>query len=105
MPRYSNPASQKLPALCAHARRHLAPGGNGYIEESPMPYLYRQAPLNAIWEGPGNAICLDVLRNAQSDPGCVALLEHEIAKGILSRTYSPDHCFTLRRVWCECAYQ
>ena len=62
MPRYSNPASQKLPALCAHARWHLAPGGNGYIEESPMPYVYRQAPLKAIWEGSGNVICLDVLR-------------------------------------------
>jgi putative acyl-CoA dehydrogenase len=42
-------------------------GGNGYIEESPMPRLYRDAPLNSIWEGSGNVQCLDVLRALRSD--------------------------------------
>jgi putative acyl-CoA dehydrogenase len=37
-------------------------GGNGYVEESPLPRLYREAPVNAIWEGSGNVMCLDVLR-------------------------------------------
>ncbi len=37
-------------------------GGNGYVEESLLPRLYRQAPVNAIWEGSGNVMCLDVLR-------------------------------------------
>jgi len=37
-------------------------GGNGYVEESGMPRLYRQQPLQSIWEGSGNVICLDVLR-------------------------------------------
>ena len=37
-------------------------GGMGYVEEGPMPLLYREAPLNSIWEGSGNVICLDVLR-------------------------------------------
>jgi len=37
-------------------------GGAGYIEESVMPRLFRQSPLNSIWEGSGNVICLDVLR-------------------------------------------
>jgi putative acyl-CoA dehydrogenase len=37
-------------------------GGNGYVEESMLPRLYREAPLNAIWEGSGNVMCLDVLR-------------------------------------------
>ena len=37
-------------------------GGMGYIEESIMPRLYREAPLNSIWEGSGNVLCLDVLR-------------------------------------------
>ena len=37
-------------------------GGNGYVEESGMPRLYRESPLNSIWEGSGNVICLDVLR-------------------------------------------
>src|SRR5437588_10744717 len=37
-------------------------GGNGFVEESIMPRLYREAPLNSIWEGSGNVICLDILR-------------------------------------------
>ena len=37
-------------------------GGNGYVEESIMPRLYREAPLYSIWEGSGNVICLDILR-------------------------------------------
>ena len=39
-------------------------GGNGYVEESVLPRLYREAPVNAIWEGSGNVMCLDVLRAA-----------------------------------------
>ncbi len=37
-------------------------GGNGYVEDGPMPRLYREAPVNSIWEGSGNVICLDLLR-------------------------------------------
>ncbi len=37
-------------------------GGNGYVEESRLPRLYREAPVNAIWEGSGNVMCLDVMR-------------------------------------------
>src|SRR5437899_884257 len=43
-------------------------GGNGYVEESILPRLYREAPLNSIWEGSGNVICLDVLRALQKEP-------------------------------------
>jgi putative acyl-CoA dehydrogenase len=43
-------------------------GGNGYVEESAMPRLYREAPLNSIWEGSGNVICLDVLRALHKEP-------------------------------------
>jgi putative acyl-CoA dehydrogenase len=43
-------------------------GGNGYVEESIMPRLYRESPLNAIWEGSGNVIALDVLRAALKSP-------------------------------------
>jgi putative acyl-CoA dehydrogenase len=43
-------------------------GGNGYVEESIMPRLYREAPVNAIWEGSGNVMCLDVLRALKSEP-------------------------------------
>src|SRR5215813_57815 len=48
------------PAVIAEAMECL--GGNGYVEESLLPRLYREAPVNAIWEGSGNVMCLDVLR-------------------------------------------
>ena len=44
-------------------------GGNGYVEDFILARLYRQAPLNSIWEGSGNVICLDVLRSIQKQPG------------------------------------
>jgi putative acyl-CoA dehydrogenase len=43
-------------------------GGNGYVEQFPLARLYREAPLNSIWEGSGNVICLDVLRAIQREP-------------------------------------
>ena len=43
-------------------------GGNGYVEESLLPRLYREAPVNAIWEGSGNVMCLDVLRAVGHEP-------------------------------------
>jgi putative acyl-CoA dehydrogenase len=43
-------------------------GGNGYVEESVLPRLYREAPVNAIWEGSGNVMCLDVLRALRREP-------------------------------------
>jgi len=58
-------------------------GGNGYVEESMLPRLYREAPLNSIWEGSGNVICLDVLRALQKEPQArEALLdEMRLARG------------------------
>ena len=53
-------------------------GGAGYIEESMMPRLYREAPLNSIWEGSGNVICLDVLRAIRRDPECLQALLDEL---------------------------
>jgi putative acyl-CoA dehydrogenase len=55
-------------------------GGNGYVEESPMPRLYREAPVNAIWEGSGNVIALDILRAETREPEAAArALEHLMA--------------------------
>lgn len=52
-------------------------GGNGYVEDGPMARLYREAPLNAIWEGSGNVMCLDLLRAIGRDPeGFGAVLDH-----------------------------
>lgn len=58
-------------------------GGAGYIEEGVMPRLFRQSPLNSIWEGSGNVICLDVLRAMGREPACVEALlaELEEARG------------------------
>jgi putative acyl-CoA dehydrogenase len=50
-------------------------GGNGYVEEGPMARFYREAPVNSIWEGSGNVMCLDVLRGIERDAeGAQALL-------------------------------
>jgi putative acyl-CoA dehydrogenase len=54
-------------------------GGNGYVEESPLPRMLREAPLNSIWEGSGNVICLDVLRAARREPEAINALEAELA--------------------------
>jgi putative acyl-CoA dehydrogenase len=51
---------KSAPAFIDEAMECL--GGNGYVEESVLPRLYREAPVNAIWEGSGNVMCLDVLR-------------------------------------------
>ncbi|EIM29546.1 isovaleryl-CoA dehydrogenase [Microvirga lotononidis] len=52
-------------------------GGNGYVEESTLPRLYREAPVNAIWEGSGNVIALDILRAENREP--------EVAASVLER--------------------
>jgi putative acyl-CoA dehydrogenase len=54
-------------------------GGNGYVEDFPLAALYREAPLNSIWEGSGNVNALDVLRAMQREPECVAAYDAEIA--------------------------
>ena len=58
-------------------------GGNGFIADHLMERLYREAPLNGIWEGTGNVICLDVIRAAQREPACADafLAELREAKG------------------------
>jgi putative acyl-CoA dehydrogenase len=56
-------------------------GGNGFVEESILPRLYREAPLNSIWEGSGNVICLDVLRAIQKEPESFEALRKEIQLG------------------------
>ncbi|MBV9113760.1 MAG: acyl-CoA dehydrogenase family protein [Hyphomicrobiales bacterium] len=55
-------------------------GGNGYVEESPLPRLYREAPVNAIWEGSGNIMALDVLRAARRDGEGAERLLAELAR-------------------------
>ena len=49
-------------------------GGNGYVEEGPMARFYREAPVNSIWEGSGNVMCLDVLRALERDADAAQVL-------------------------------
>ncbi|GIZ53824.1 isovaleryl-CoA dehydrogenase [Noviherbaspirillum aridicola] len=52
-------------------------GGNGYVETGPMARFYREAPVNSIWEGSGNVMCLDVLRAIEREgDGLMLLLQH-----------------------------
>jgi putative acyl-CoA dehydrogenase len=56
-------------------------GGGGYVEESVMPRLFRESPLNGIWEGSGNVICLDVLRAMGREPESVDAFFRELDRG------------------------
>jgi putative acyl-CoA dehydrogenase len=56
-------------------------GGSGYIEECIMPRLYREAPVNSIWEGSGNIMCLDVLRAIERTPNAAEMLLGELGDG------------------------
>jgi len=73
---------KRTPGVVAEAMEVL--GGNGYVEESGLPRLYRQAPLNSIWEGSGNVIALDVLRalGRSSDTLAAVTAEIELARGV-----------------------
>ena len=62
--------------------------GNGYVEEGGMPRLFKQSPLNSIWEGSGNVMCLDVYRAVKREPECVNALVEE-----LNRTKRKDKRF------------
>ncbi len=74
-------ACKRAPAHAAEALECL--GGNGFVEDSGMPLLYRDAPLGSIWEGSGNVAALDVLRAMVREPeGLTAFLaECELAAG------------------------
>jgi putative acyl-CoA dehydrogenase len=70
---------KRLPPMVVEAMECL--GGNGYIEEAPLARLHREAPLNGIWEGSGNVICLDVLRSLQKEPESMEVLLQEVGRG------------------------
>ena len=55
-------------------------GGIGYCEESELPRLYREMPVNSIWEGSGNIMCLDVMRVLSKQPAAMELLAAECAE-------------------------
>jgi len=59
-------------------------GGNGYVEESGMPRLFRESPLNSIWEGSGNVQCLDVLRAMVKSPTALEAFFAEVQEGAVA---------------------
>ena len=70
---------KRTPAATYEAMEVL--GGSGYIEESFMPRLYREAPVNSIWEGSGNVMCLVVLRAIGRTPNAIEVLGAELDTG------------------------
>ncbi|WGK62605.1 isovaleryl-CoA dehydrogenase [Halopseudomonas sp. SMJS2] len=70
---------KRAPAMINEAQECL--GGAGYVEDSILPRLYREAPVNSIWEGSGNVQCLDVLRALSKEPGIVEMLFAELGDG------------------------
>ena len=79
---------KRVPVVVAEAMECL--GGGGFTEDGPLARLYREAPLNGIWEGSGNVICLDVLRAISREPDSVDALAHEIAAGDPGLSHSAD---------------
>ena len=69
-------ANKLCPGFVAEAMEIL--GGMGFVEETGMPMLYREAPLNGIWEGSGNVICLDILRTLAKVPEAAEVLRAEL---------------------------
>ena len=69
---------KRAPALALEAMEVL--GGNGYVEESIMPRIYREMPVNSVWEGSANVICLDVRRAMEKSPDAVDAFLAEIRR-------------------------
>jgi putative acyl-CoA dehydrogenase len=77
---------KRTPGVCAEAMEVF--GGNGYVEEGPLARRFRESPLNSIWEGSGNIMCLDVLRALAREPRAREALE-----AILSAAKGRDERF------------
>jgi putative acyl-CoA dehydrogenase len=82
--------------VCKRAPAHAAEsleviGGNGYVEESPLPRLFRQSPLNGIWEGAGNVIALDVLRALTREPETAEAFLAEVRLGAPEQAADLEH--------------
>jgi putative acyl-CoA dehydrogenase len=73
------------PGFCFEAMEVM--GGNGYVEDGPLARLYREAPVNSIWEGSGNVMCLDLLRALGKSPAAREALGAELA---LAGDANPD---------------
>jgi putative acyl-CoA dehydrogenase len=87
--------------ICKRAPMHAAEaleclGGNGYVEESGMPRLFRESPLNSIWEGSGNVQCLDVLRAMIKSPASLESFFAEVQEGAVAEPRLATYAQALR---------
>ncbi|HVZ53868.1 MAG TPA: acyl-CoA dehydrogenase family protein, partial [Pseudolabrys sp.] len=82
---------KRTPFLIGEAMEVL--GGSGYIEECVLPRLYREAPVNSIWEGSGNVMCLDVLRALGRTPHIADVLKREFDTGDARVTVFAERLF------------
>ncbi|HEY3724561.1 MAG TPA: isovaleryl-CoA dehydrogenase [Acidimicrobiia bacterium] len=90
---------KRQPGLVAEALECL--GGNGYVEESILPRLFRESPLNGIWEGSGNVICLDVLRAMGRAPASVDAFREEVLAASGTDPRFDAHCRRLDAILAE----
>jgi len=87
--------------ICKRAVMHAGEsleclGGNGYVEESGMPRLFRESPLNSIWEGSGNVQCLDVLRAMVKSPASLEAFFAEVEEGAVAEPRLAAYATSLR---------
>jgi putative acyl-CoA dehydrogenase len=87
--------------ICKRAPMHAGEaleclGGNGYVEESGMPRLFRESPLNSIWEGSGNVQCLDVLRAMIKSPAALEAFFAEVREGAVAEPRLDAYAKALR---------
>jgi putative acyl-CoA dehydrogenase len=87
--------------ICKRAPMHAGEaleclGGNGFVEESGMPRLFRESPLNSIWEGSGNVQCLDVLRAMVKTPASLEAYFAEVEEGAVSEPRLDAYAKSLR---------
>ncbi|MES1952280.1 acyl-CoA dehydrogenase [Salinisphaera sp. S4-8] len=80
-------------------------GGAGYVEESILPRLFRQSPLNSIWEGSGNVQCLDMLRAMAKSPAALDALQAELGAAQGTHPAYDAHCKDLERMLARVADQ
>ena len=83
---------KRAPMVALEAMEVL--GGNGYVEETPLARFYREAPVNSIWEGSGNVICLDVMRAVEREPAGVEALADGAGSGRAAATLTSTACST-----------
>ena len=90
---------KRLPSVAHEAMECV--GGNGYVEDGPMGRIYREAPLNAIWEGSGNVMCLDLLRALGRDPESLESVFAELGNARGQNTLFDSSLETLKHAFTD----